>query len=264
MTDSDLPEEQREAQERWMELRGFWSSMFDELLFLSPGYVTRYAELSAHPGDVLERKFKEFVHIAVDCTTTHLYHRGTRSHINNAFDHGATVDELLEVIILTSTIGVHSSTKGASLVREVLDPDGVEKPEGPDTELREKLGYWSDEAGALAELDRDHLEHYANLLSLAWETGPLEPHEKHLILLATEITPTRMNADAARIHIENASSAGASDDEILAVIETASVTGVHAMDGTTILVQEASKRGLLPEDLTDRPEYVTFRDPRYL
>lgn len=264
MTESDLPEEQQEAQERWMELRGFWSSMFDELLFLSPEYVTRYAELSAHPGEALDRKFKEFVHIAVDCTTTHLYHRGTRSHINNAFDHGATVDELLEVIILTSTIGVHSSTTGAFLVQEVLNPDGGEALDDTDDEIREKLGYWSEEVQSLAELDRDHLEHYSNLISLAWETGPLETHEKHLILLATEITPTRMNEEAARIQVRNASAAGASDDEILAVIETASVTGVHAMDGTTILVQEASKRGLLPEELTERPDYVTFRDPRYL
>lgn len=264
MAPSELPEAQRHAKDRMLELRGFWSSMFDELLFLSPEYVTRYGELSAHPGEVLDRKFKELIHIAVDCTTTHLYHRGTRSHIRNAFDHGASLDEVLEVIILTSTIGVHSSTMGAAIVRDILDADGETEINGTDESIEDRLGYWSDDVAALADLDRDHLEHYANLISIAWETGPLDPAEKHLVLLATEITPTRLNEEASRIHVENAYEAGASEADILAVIETASVTGVHALDAVTILVEEASKRGILPEDLTDRPDYLAYRDPRYL
>jgi alkylhydroperoxidase/carboxymuconolactone decarboxylase family protein YurZ len=113
-------------------------------------------------------------------------------------------------------------------------------------------------------LDPAHLEHYAELVSVAWETGPLDPVEKHLVLLATEITPTRLHEDAARIHVKNAHEAGASESKILATIETASVTGVHALDGVSILVEEASKRGMLPEELTDRPEYLSYRDPRYL
>lgn len=238
--------------------------MFDEMLFLNPEYVVRYGELSAHPGEVLERRFKELVHIAIDCTTTHLYHRGTRSHINNAFDHGATLDEVLEVIVLTSTIGVHSSTAGASLVRDVLHPDLELDADDPDESIADRLKYWSEDVAALEHLDREHLDHYAELVSLAWETGPLEPVEKHLILLATEITPTRLNEEAARTHVENAHEAGASEAEILAVIQTASVTGVHALDAVTILTEEASKRGMLPEELTARPEYLTFRDPRYL
>lgn len=264
MPPSELPAVQRQAKERMLDLRGFWSSMFDELLFLSPEYVARYAELSAHPGEVLDRKFKELIHIAVDCTTTHLYHRGTRSHIRNAFDHGASLDEVLEVIILTSTIGVHSSTTGAAIVRDVLHSDGPPDEEGADESIEERLGYWSDDVAALANLDPDHLEHYADLVAVAWETGPLDPVEKHLVLLATEVTPTRLNEEASRIHVANAHEAGASEAEILAVIETASVTGVHALDAVTILVEEASKRGMLPKELTDRPEYLAYRDPRYL
>lgn len=264
MSSPELPPEQQRAKERMLELRGFWSSMFDEMVFLSPEYVTRYGELSAHPGEVLERRFKELIHIAVDCTTTHLYHRGTRSHINNAFDHGATLDEVLEVIILTSTIGVHSSTAGASIVQDVFGSGRASDDKAVDEEIRQRLQNWSEDTGALAALDREHLDHYTDLISVAWETGPLDPVEKHLILLATEITPTRLNEAAAEIHVENAKEAGASSDKILAAIETASVTGVHALDGITILVEEASKRGMLPEELTERPEYVSFRDPRYL
>jgi alkylhydroperoxidase/carboxymuconolactone decarboxylase family protein YurZ len=263
MPPEELPEAQRQAKDRMQELRGFWSSMFDEMLFLNPEYVVRYGELSAHPGNVLDRRFKELIHIAIDCTTTHLYHRGTRSHINNAFDHGATLDEILEVVILTSTIGVHSSTAGAGLVREVLYPDH-EGDDSPNEAIEERLKYWSADVAALEDLDRTHLEHYADLISVAWETGPLDPVEKHLILLATEITPTRLNEEAARIHLENAHEAGASEAELMAVIQTASVIGVHALDAVTILTEEASKRGLLPDELTDRPDYLTFRDPRYL
>lgn len=264
MSQPKLPDAQRQAKDRMLELRGFWSSMFDELLFLSPEYVTRYGELSAHPGEVLDRKFKELIHIAVDCTTTHLYHRGTRSHIRNAFDHGASLDEVLEVIILTSTIGVHSSTAGATIVQEELHPDSQPDVNDVDKSITNRLKYQSDGIADLAHLDHDHLEHYAELVSVAWETGPLESAEKHLVLLATEITPTRLNETASRIHVKNAYDAGATEEEILAVIETASVTGVHALDAVTILVEEASKRGMLPEELTERPDYLAYRDPRYL
>lgn len=258
----DLPEEQQRVKDRVLEQRGFWSSLFDELLFLQPTYVERYASLSAHPGDRLERRLKELLHVAVDCNTTHLYHRGTRVHIQNALDHGATIDELVEVVVLTSTLGVHDVAAGAAILDDVVGGETAGDPELRD-ELAGQLGFWTESLDALLARDPNHVEHYANLLGVAWEEGPLAPREKHLILLATEIAPTRRNHEAARAHVEGALDAGASESEVLAAIETACVIGVHSVDTAPIIAEEAARRGQLPAALAAHPENVTFRDPRY-
>lgn len=259
---SDLPEEQRRVKDRVLDRRGFWSSLFDELLFLQPRYVERYSELSAHPGETLDRKLKELLHVAVDCNTTHLYHRGTRVHISNAFDHGATIDELVEVVVLTSTVGLHDTARGAALLDEVRGSEA-----GVDTErksaLESTLGFWTDSLDALVRRDVDHADHYANLLSVAWEEGPLSPKAKHLVLLATEIAPTRRNDEAAKAHVEAALAAGATEAEVMATIETACVIGVHSVDTVPMIVEEAARRGQLPADLAAHHDHVTFRDPRY-
>lgn len=263
MSDETLPSEQQTAKEQFLEYRGFWSSIFDELLFLNPEYVVRYGALSSHPGKVLDRKVKELIHIAVDCSTTHLYHRGTRSHINNAFDHGATIDEIVEVFVLTSSIGLDSVTRGAELLANA-EGLNVDVDDDRRAAFADRLGYWHDGFDALLALDPEHFEHYVDLATLPWEEGPLDPKIKYFILLAVAITPTRENSTAAMTHIQNALDAGASVDEILAVVETASVVGVHTMDSMAILTEEAARRGRLPEALADRPDLVTFRDPRYL
>ncbi|MFB6311920.1 MAG: carboxymuconolactone decarboxylase family protein [Salinirussus sp.] len=259
---SDLPEEQRRVKERVLEQRGFWSSLFDELLFFQPQFVERYATLSAHPGDALERRLKELLHIAVDCNTTHLYHRGTRVHIQNALEHGATPDEIVEVIVLTSTIGLHDVASGAAILEDVTGSDRPDTSE-LQADLEDRLGFWTDSLDALLARDPTHIEHYANLLGVAWEEGPLSAAEKHLVLLATEIAPTRRNHEAARVHIDAALEAGLSEAEVMAAIETACVIGVHSVDTAPILAEEAARRGQLPDKLAAHPENVTFRDPRY-
>jgi alkylhydroperoxidase/carboxymuconolactone decarboxylase family protein YurZ len=259
---SDLPEAQRRVKERVLDRRGFWSSLFDELLFLQPSYVERYSELSAHPGETLDRKLKELLHVAVDCNTTHLYHRGTRVHVNNAFDHGATIDELVEVVVLTSTVGLHDAARGAALLDEVRGSEATVDQERK-AEIESTLGFWTDSLDALVRRDVEHAEHYANLLSVAWEEGPLSPKAKHLVLLATEIAPTRRNHEAAKAHVAAALDAGATEAEVMAAIETACVIGVHSVDTAPMIVEEAARRGQVPDDLAAHHEHVTFRDPRY-
>ena len=64
----------------------------------------------------LEPKVKEFVYIAIDGATTHLYEPGLRQHIRNAIGHGATKDELMEVLALVTAIGVHTMTDSVPIL----------------------------------------------------------------------------------------------------------------------------------------------------
>ena len=54
----------------------------------------------------LSPKVKEFVYIAIDCATTHLYVPDLKLHIRNAVRLGATPEEAMEVFELASLMGV--------------------------------------------------------------------------------------------------------------------------------------------------------------
>lgn len=265
MPKEKLPPDQRDAKERFEELRGFWTSIFDELLFLQPEYIKKYAELSAHPGELLDTKVKELIHVAINCSTTHLYHRGTRSHINNAFDSGATLDEIVEVFILVSCVGISSSAEGAKILAEICELFDERNIEGSESrEISDDINYWVEGFDELYNIDKDHLEQYLSIAALPWTHGNLDPTIKYFVLLAVEISPTRLNGEIAKMHAKNALNEGATVEEVMAVIETASVIGVHTMDSMAILIEEAAKRGKLPNSLIENDEYVTFRNPRYL
>jgi alkylhydroperoxidase/carboxymuconolactone decarboxylase family protein YurZ len=114
---------QEELRARFERERGYWSSFWEDLLVLDSGYFEAYLQLSTHPwrNGVLPPKVKELVYIAVDGSATHLFVPGLKLHLRQALEHGATREEILEVLQLTSLVGVHASVVGMPLLREALD-----------------------------------------------------------------------------------------------------------------------------------------------
>ncbi|MGB0169834.1 MAG: carboxymuconolactone decarboxylase family protein, partial [Paracoccaceae bacterium] len=53
--------------------------------------------------------------------TTHLWPSGARRHIQNALEAGATKEEILEVIQLTSIMGIHSMSMGVPILMEEIE-----------------------------------------------------------------------------------------------------------------------------------------------
>src|SRR3954468_5538099 len=107
-------EQRRELREAWIEAHGAWSEGYNELLALNPGFFKRLLDLSAHPWrhGALEPKVKELVLLEVDAATTHLYAPGAREHVQRALELGATPAEVMEVLELTSTMGIHACNVG--------------------------------------------------------------------------------------------------------------------------------------------------------
>ncbi|MCO6419040.1 carboxymuconolactone decarboxylase family protein [Siccirubricoccus sp. KC 17139] len=106
--------------------RGYWSGLWDNVLALSPDFFEAYLRFSSVPWQhgMLEPKVKEFIYIAIDAATTHLYAPGTRIHIRNALKHGATRQEIMEVLELVSVLGIHSTTHGVPILLEELKAAG--------------------------------------------------------------------------------------------------------------------------------------------
>ena len=60
---ADLNERQQAIKDSFIENRGYWAKIMDQLLLLSPDYFEAYTELSSVPWKhgVLEPKVKEFM-----------------------------------------------------------------------------------------------------------------------------------------------------------------------------------------------------------
>jgi len=61
------------------------------------------------------------IFIAINAATTHLHAPGVRRHIQNALRAGATKEEIMEVIQLTTIMGIHSMTMAAPILKEEVE-----------------------------------------------------------------------------------------------------------------------------------------------
>jgi len=112
---AEFDERRETLKAKFVELRGYWSPLWDDLLRNSPEFFEAYTQFSSYPWlkGGLPPKVKEFIYIAIDAATHHLYLPGLRIHIQNALRHGATASEIMELLMLISAAGVKSSLVGA-------------------------------------------------------------------------------------------------------------------------------------------------------
>jgi alkylhydroperoxidase/carboxymuconolactone decarboxylase family protein YurZ len=233
-----LTPRQQRLKEEFVEVRGTWSDAWESILRLDPDFLESYLNFSAVPWrkNHLEHKVKEFVYIAADAAATHLYTPGVRQHIKAALAFGATEREIMEVLELTSTLGIHAVNIGVPLLLEVLEEEGLRTGPAPLDERRERLkarftrerGYWHEFWDGVLELDPDLFEAYTDFSSVPWRTGVLEPKVKELIYCAFDASATHLYAPGLKLHMRNAVRYGATAEEIMEVLEIVSVIGIHA------------------------------------
>jgi len=123
--DANLDEERQQIKDKFVKRRGFWTDTWNPLLELDPKFFEAYVDFSSLPSKtgVLEPKVRELVTCAFDAATTHLYGRGTKIHMRNALRLGATPDEIMEMLEITSLMGIHGVTVSALLLTEQLNAE---------------------------------------------------------------------------------------------------------------------------------------------
>jgi alkylhydroperoxidase/carboxymuconolactone decarboxylase family protein YurZ len=127
-----------------------WAS----LLSLDPQFFKASVALASVPRQKshLSRKDQVLIALAVDSTSTHPYSPGIRTHVSAALKEGASLHDVLEVIELSSTLGIHACNIGVPLLVEVLKEGAkylneITRPyDERQTELKkefsQKRGYW--------------------------------------------------------------------------------------------------------------------------
>jgi alkylhydroperoxidase/carboxymuconolactone decarboxylase family protein YurZ len=245
---------QQEIKDAFVEQRGTWSPLWESILRLDPEFLLSYLDFSMVPWkkNHLDAKTKELMYIAVDAAATHLYQPGIRQHIKAALDVGATPQEIMEVIELTSTLGIHAMNIGVPLLVKVLEEKGLrtgpapldENQERVKAEFTENRGYWHSFWDEMLELDPELFEAYTNFSSVPWKTGTLSPKVREFVYIAFDAAATHLYVPGLKLHYENALGYGATVGELLEVLEIASVIGIHAATtAVPILVEEIEARG---------------------
>ncbi len=103
--------------------KGDWNPLWDTIRQWDPAFIEAYLMFRSvpHRKGPLPPKIKEFILIAINAATTHLYAPGVRRHVQNALRLGATREELLEVIQLTTIMGIHAINVAVPIIAEEIE-----------------------------------------------------------------------------------------------------------------------------------------------
>lgn len=228
----------QDIREEFIRMHGAWDDAWEPILELDPSFLRAYLNWAAVPArrGALDPKVREFVLVAVDAAATHLYGPGIRQHVRFALELGASAAELMEVLELTSVLGIHACNIGVPLLMEVLAEEGLRAGPAPLTERQQALkaqfvdsrGYWHEFWDGMLELDPEFFAAYLDFSALPWRSGVLEPKVKEFIYIAFDASATHLYAPGLKAHMRNAVRLGASTAQILEVLDLASLVGVHA------------------------------------
>jgi AhpD family alkylhydroperoxidase len=189
--------------------RGYWARFHDVLLERNPVFLKAYIAFQSAPSrsGELSPKLIEFIYIAIDVSVNHMYERGGRRHMEFALKAGASPEEVLQVILLTTVIAAHQPIDaGLDILAEELDLNSGAAL--LDTFPALALGYKAyDDA--------------------VWDSGPLSRKDKELIALAICAAPTCLFEPGMRRHTKGALEAGATAAEIAAVLHLSAALSIH-------------------------------------
>lgn len=253
---ADIEARKKQLKEDFIRQRGYWSELWNGLLDRDPDFFEAYKNYSSVPWlrTGLDPKVRELIYVAIDASTNHLYGPGTKIHMTNALRYGASEQEVLEVLELTSIIGVHSCTVGVPILLEELAAAGKDDVTGrPLTAEEEKIkadyiavhGQWDEVWEGILRLSPDYFLAYAGLSGVPWKSGSLDPKVKEFICIAVDAATTTLHKPGLRLHIRRALELGATAKEIMEIFELISVLGIHTITDSLPILEElsAAKKG---------------------
>jgi alkylhydroperoxidase/carboxymuconolactone decarboxylase family protein YurZ len=113
-----------------MKAIGQWNAAWDPFYELDPVWTDEFMATGAviYGSGILPPKDLELLSVAFDASYTHMYAPGTRRHIRNALNAGATMEEVMEVLKLCVAQGVQACNAGVPILAEELAQAGTTNP----------------------------------------------------------------------------------------------------------------------------------------
>ncbi|PMD35698.1 Metallo-hydrolase/oxidoreductase [Hyaloscypha variabilis F] len=236
-----------------------WTPGCESLLKLSPEMLKASLHMSSVPKKKshLPPKIQSLIALSVSSASTHLYIPGIHTHIRAALSSGATQAEIMEVLELTSTLGIHACNIGVPMLCEVMrELGGYEEYLGREEdeqrrrlreEFTEKRGYWHAFWEDFLRLDPEFFAAYLEFSTVPWVKdvkgdgkggGVLEPKIKELIYCAFDVAATHLYQPGLKLHMRNALGYGATPEEIMEVLEIATLLSIHTLEVATPVLEQ--------------------------
>ena len=112
----------------------------------------------------------------------------------------------------------------------------------PISDHLKQVGNWNPHWDVLAELDAHYTEKFLAMGAHAMQNSGLDALTMEFIGIAIDASCTHMYGPGVRRHIRKALELGASKQQIMGVLELASVLGIHSVAlGAPMLLDEAEK-----------------------
>ena len=260
-----LTTEQQQFKQALIDTGEEWSTAWQTILARDPHYFAAYVSLRSVPlnSKRLSRKVQELLMLAIDASCAHLWKPGVRAHTAAAIRAGATKAEVMEVLELTSVLGLHIVNAGVPLLQEVLEEKGqgqrirsVAADPGSlspqQQQLRTSLqkrkdsdgGFWASSCDAILALSPAFFEAGIEFTSLPFQCDHqhLDPVTKELVYIAIDSATTCTRQPALKTHIRNALDFGATPEQVMNVFELTALKGAHTvLVGADVLGDETRK-----------------------
>lgn len=106
-------------------------------------------------------------------------------------------------------------------------------------------GTWNANWDVIEALDAEWMERFVAMGATIYQRPVLDPKVREFIAIAVDASCTHMYAPGVRRHIAAALDLGATQAEIMAVLEAVAVLGIHSVAlAAPVLVDELQKRGM--------------------
>ncbi|MFO1188278.1 MAG: carboxymuconolactone decarboxylase family protein [Alphaproteobacteria bacterium] len=130
LSDGELSARQKELKAQFEREVGPCEGEWQQMLEMDPDFFKACLDFTAVPwrNGKLSPKIKEFVYIAVDAATTHLYEPGLKLHIRKALKLGATPQEVMEVLECSAVLGMHTIAMGLPAMLDEMEKAKARAP----------------------------------------------------------------------------------------------------------------------------------------
>jgi len=186
-------------------------------------------------ASTLEVRLLHLIWMGVDAVVTHLFDVGAQMHARAALDHGATVEQLFEVLCIASAVSNRSCEQMVPMLAEELARAG--HPAGPAPLSDEQQaakdrfiarnGYWTDAMELSLAVLPDYYPKVLELHSLSSDSA-LTPIERALVFFALSASPPILDVEGARRHDRRALELGADPDDVRSALQSCASLGVHS------------------------------------
>jgi alkylhydroperoxidase/carboxymuconolactone decarboxylase family protein YurZ len=193
-------------------------------------------------GDPVDDATAALIGLGVRACVTSLDMEGSRIYAEMALDAGATPDQVHDVLVLVSGVGVHTLEQGSREIAGVLRARGELDAGTPLDGRRARLWeryvardpYWDrverEVPGfldALVRLAPEAFEAFFRYCGVPWRSNAVRAVTKELVCVAVDATPTHRYLPGLRVHLANAVRLGAGRAAVLQALDIAAAAPPH-------------------------------------